>query len=196
MPIIERRPQRAFDEFESHIEGLVRAVLPLPAGVRLGLTTRGEFGVLEFVRGGIGTSVELATHVGPLWFSINQELVAVREQKRRYRLRTRRYGYRLSRSAGSRAEAILRWEYDSATDDDAQCRHHSHAASAISLGQETLNLDRLHIPTGWVLIEHVLRFLFHDLGVVPRDAGWPDRLRASETRFHEEFTSKGYKFLR
>lgn len=193
MPIIERRPERAFQEFEKHICELVRDTLPLPSGIRLALTTKGHFGVLEFVRGGIGTSVELATSVGPLWFSINQELVAEKEQKRRFRLRTRRYAYRLATSGDPRAEAILRWEYDSSIEDDVQCRHHHHSNAAIPFGSQTLNLQRLHLPTGWVLIEEVLRFLFHDLGVQPRVADWPGRLRSSEDRFHTEFTSKGYK---
>ena len=48
MPIFGSRPDRAFREFEEHIEELVRVVLPLPGGVRLALTTKGEFRACPF----------------------------------------------------------------------------------------------------------------------------------------------------
>jgi len=34
----------------------------------------------------------------------------------------------------------------------------------------------------------------HDLEVAPRTQDWPEMLRASETKFFEEFTSKRYRF--
>jgi hypothetical protein len=193
MPIVETRPRPAFDRFEKHIEEVVRAVLPMPPPIRLALTSKGEFGVLEFVGGGVASAVPLQTRVGDLWLSVTQELVAIREQRRRYRLRTRRYAYKLHPTAGSRSEAILRWEYSSDTEDDKWCRHHMHAHANMALGNGDLGIERLHLPTGWVLIEHVLRFLFHDLEVPPRTEDWPKILRASETKFYEEFTSKRYK---
>jgi hypothetical protein len=49
------------------------------------------------------------------------------------------------------------------------------------------------VPTAYVLIEHVLRFLFHDLEVTPRTQKWPEILRASETAFYERFTGKRYR---
>lgn len=194
MPLIDRNPRRVFDEFEEHLTRVVRETLPMPAGVRLTLVTKHESdsAILQFMRGNAATAIDLDTNVGRLWLSINQELKAVREQKRRFRLRTLKYGYRLSESLDG--AALLRWEYDSSTADEAHCRHHSHARGAIPVGGQALNLDRLHIPTGWVLIEHVIRFLLRDLEVAPRTADWAARLRASETRFHEQFTSKGYKF--
>lgn len=66
--------------------------------------------------------------------------------------------------------------------------------ASIPAGLGTLNLKRAHIPSSWVLIEHVLRFLFHDLEVGARTAQWPEILRASETEFYEQFTSKRYRF--
>jgi len=191
LPIIETNPKRAFAEFEAHIEEVVRSVLPLPAGIKLSLSTRKDFGVLEFVRGGIATAARIESNVGPVWLSINQELEAVRERTRRYRVRTRRYAYRLREAEGAR-RAFLRWEYDSSTPDEGCCRHHMHAQSALALGGGTLSLES-HLPTGWVLIEHVMRFLFHDLHVEPRTETWPQILRASETKFYEQFTSKRYK---
>jgi hypothetical protein len=46
-------------------------------------------------------------------------------------------------------------------------------------------LNRLHTPTGFVLIEYVLRFLLTDLGVKAASEDW-EVLAASESRFFTE----------
>ena len=193
MPIVERNSKRAFDRFESHMKEVVCAVLSLPGGVTLVLTRRENSGVMEFVRGGVGTSVPLDTMLGELHLSLNQDLVALREG-RLYRLRTLRYEYKLLPTADPEAEAIIRWEFRADTPDHAECRNHMHVNASLPVGHGTLTLGRVHIPTAWVLIEHVLRFLFHDLHVSPRTQDWPQILRASETKFYEEFTSKRYRW--
>jgi hypothetical protein len=51
----------------------------------------------------------------------------------------------------------------------------------------------LHIPTGWALIEEVIRFLIHDLGMEPPCGDrWPEILEESENKFFKEFTDKGW----
>ena len=40
-------------------------------------------------------------------------------------------------------------------------------------------LNELHLPTGWVPIEEVLRFCIDDLGVRPLSPGWHETLAAS-----------------
>jgi hypothetical protein len=50
---------------------------------------------------------------------------------------------------------------------------------------ESVDLDRLHPPTGRVSIESVVRFLIEDLGVLPRRADWPAILERNEHLFHE-----------
>lgn len=196
MPIIDSRPQRVFKRFEDHIEEVVRSVLPMPPGIKLCLRRTEKAGTLEFVRGAVGTAVPVETKVGTLYLTINQDLKAVfvplKEPVKGYRLRTTRYAYKLLPDATATTRALLRWEYDSATEDGSWCRHHMHAKAAIPVG-DGINLDRMHMPTGWVLIEHVLRFLFIDLDVTPRTEDWPQILRASETKFYESFTSKRYK---
>jgi hypothetical protein len=191
MPIIEARPKRAFDRFEKHMHELVHAVLPIPHGVKLALRRSKNAAALEFVRGSVATAVPVETRVGMLYLAIAQDLLAVREISG-FRLRTTRYQYKLLPNETATAEAVLRWEYDSTIEDDGVCRHHVHAKVALPLG-EGLSLDRVHTPTGWVLIENILRFLFTDLGVAPVTESWPDLLRVSETKFHDSFTSKGWK---
>jgi hypothetical protein len=56
-----------------------------------------------------------------------------------------------------------------------------------------LDLNRAHVPTGWVTIEEIIRFMIVDLGVKPPcRSRWPEVLVASERKFFEEFTSKRY----
>ena len=74
-----------------------------------------------------------------------------------------------------------RWEFDAETPDDVQCRNHMHFNASLPVSHGTLHLKRAHIPTAWVLIEHVLRFLFHDLGVGARTHDWPAILRAQRS---------------
>jgi hypothetical protein len=50
-----------------------------------------------------------------------------------------------------------------------------------------MNFNRLHTPSGYVVIEDVLRFLINDLGVVAQTKSWHDTLIASEKQFKENF---------
>ncbi|SRR6266511_5305527 len=193
MPIIEGNPRHAFEKFEVHMEAMVRSVLPMPAPTVLTLRWKDESGVLQFTKASIPTSVPVDTTLGELHLSIAQNLRAIREGPK-YRLRTQRYAYKLLPSDDPGAEALIRWEFDADTDDHAQCRNHLHLNASLPVGHGTLHLSRAHVPTAWVLVEHVLRFLFHDLQVAPRTADWPTILRESETQFYEQFTSKRYRF--
>ena len=65
-------------------------------------------------------------------------------------------------------------------DDDAPWPH-LHAYGA----RDTLTLHKLHLPTGRVALEAVVRFLFADLGVVPRRADWRAVLDRQEERFRQ-----------
>jgi hypothetical protein len=47
----------------------------------------------------------------------------------------------------------------------------------------------VQVPTGWVTIEEVLRFLITDLDVIPPcDNAWAGKLGASEKEFYVNFT--------
>ncbi len=50
------------------------------------------------------------------------------------------------------------------------------------------------MPTGWVTIEEVIRFLIVDLELKPPCGDdWPSTLAESERAFFEEFASKRYR---
>jgi hypothetical protein len=193
LPIIERRPARAFKRFRDHIRAVVGKTLPIPAHVRVETTYTGTTGTLEFIRGdGVATAVPLTTRFGDVYFTLTQFLEAVRDG-RRYRLTTKGYAYRLLNRDDPTSDAVLRWEYVSDAPHDRWCRHHVQIAATVALAGGALDLNREHAPSGWVTIEEMIRFLIHDLGVAPVTQDWPTLLADSERKFFENFTSKRYK---
>ena len=171
---------------------MVNSVFELPPGIALTLLAKGKAGVLQFTRGGILVSVPVETNVGTLYLSLSQDVVAIPERFQ-YRLRTKAYRYKLFPSDHPRADALLRWEYDAEADPGKECRNHLHVNVAHAAAAGRIDFNRLHVPTAYVLVEHVLRFLFHDLEVTPKTPKWPEILRASETAFYERFTGKRYR---
>jgi hypothetical protein len=193
MPIIERRPAKAFTKFRDHMRHLVVKTLPVPGHIRLDVTFKGTTGTLEFVRGdGVASAVPLQTDYGEIYLTLTQLLEAVPEL-RRYRLTTKGYAYRLLNSPEPTSDAVIRWEYVAEADRDKWCRHHVQIGVAVALGDGAIDLNRKHPPSGWITIEELIRFLIYDLGVTPVDDQWPQALADSERDFFENFTSKRYK---
>jgi hypothetical protein len=192
MPIIERAPRQCFDVFTKHMRGLVAATIstryPLaattsPGGNRLSISFREESPI----------AVPIDTAYGRLFFYIGQAHEAVPEPGGGFRLTTRQYWYRLQHGPALDSPAAIRWEYDRDTRRDRHPRHHAQSAVAMPLGDRTLDLNKAHLPTGWVTIEEVIRFLIHDLGMRPPCGDeWCDRIIESEDRFFTEFTGKRY----
>src|SRR5262249_13743469 len=103
------------------------------------------------------------------WYlSLRQDLQAV-PGKEGYELRTLQYAYRIQRTPSIQDEAEVRFEYVSRELDPSAswCRHHIQFHRESRSGSPDFSLSKLHIPTGWVTIENVIRFLIADLGVPP-----------------------------
>lgn len=188
MPLIARSPAACFETFREHVASLVAATLPTldPIVVR-SVEADPPRATLGFVRG----PAKVTTNVGPLFFDLVQLLGTEEEARRKYRLRTLKYWYRLHETADG--DAFIRWEYEPAA--LPCCRHHIQLDAAyLPVAGGELNLNRLHVPTGFVLMEEVIRFLIAEMGVHPPcDDEWQQRLAESERRFFEEFTGKRYK---
>src|SRR5690606_28735456 len=140
---------------------------------------------------------------GKVFFSLAQELCALSIEGGRWRLRTLSYWYKLfQREPDPAAEPALRWEYVAEPPIGKQwCRHHfqivrvgppdGNAALELAIGAGSVDLNRLHVPTGFVLMEYVLRFLISELGIAPPCGDtWPDVLLESENKFFREFSPK------
>lgn len=53
-----------------------------------------------------------------------------------------------------------------------------------------IDLNKAHLPTGWVTIEEVIRFLIVALGVDPPcGQEWPKKLAESQRAFYPEDTA-------
>ncbi|MEP6644319.1 MAG: hypothetical protein ABJA69_07465, partial [Acidobacteriaceae bacterium] len=88
-------------------------------------------------------------------------------------------------------EDCLRWEYVSREKRDTEhCRHHLHLQGEDTLGpRRTIPLAKVHIRTGWVTVEEIIRFLITEFYVNPKEENWDKQLRSSEDLF-KQWTSR------
>ena len=197
MAIVGRTPDECFKTFLDHVGPLIANMVPTDCPV-LCPRRRGQplQRTLSFANPEHDDAVPLKIDGGTIYLYMAQELRAVREDGA-YRLRTVAYWYKLfPRSPLENDDALVRWEYKAADPGcPGPCRHHvqfGKMAPRMALGATHFDLTRFHMPTGWVLMEEVLRFLVHELGMKPRCGDrWPEVLRDSEDKFYDSFTDRG-----
>jgi len=61
----------------------------------------------------------------------------------------------------------------------------------LQIGRETVALNDLHLPTGFVTVEEVLRFCIVDLAVKPLSDEWDATLMDSYEKFKGDFAPRG-----
>lgn len=179
MGITGRTPQECYKAFREHVARVMAATLthePLAVDAQGGRVT------LAFAT---RKPVPLDTRAhGTIFFGFSQALRTEKTGRREHYLRTTGYWYRLQNEPGAKAKALIRWEYESADPRQARpARHHAQFAVMAA----ALDLNRLHVPTGRVPFEEVIRFLIHDLGVEPRSREWAPTLAESERSFYTRF---------
>jgi hypothetical protein len=150
---------------------------------------------LSFRHRGIPSTAPLRTRFGPVDLFLSQTCDAVEGERERARLRTVQYRYTLTPANSS--EPAFRWEYEKFPSASSfWCRHHLQGPLPFQFGHSpTITLNDLHLPTGWVTIEEVIRFCIVDLGVTPLETtlenngvpAWHARLQDSYERFKNEF---------
>jgi hypothetical protein len=115
---------------------------------------------------------------------------SVVDSQRAHTLRTTNYRYALLPDGHS--EPLMRWEYVRTPADGAEyCRHHFQGPLSLGISDREgveANLQRWHLPTGWVALEDVIRFCIVDLGVPPLTDEWSQILSDSGARFGAEFS--------
>lgn len=196
MPITGRKPADCFNAFRDHLGPVIEATIGHPVLVcKTGDETRRALCLGPPNSADVG--VELNGAHGKFYLSLQQNLEAVFvEQRKHYALKTRKYRYAITESVNEMAEPIMRWDYSSVPPKGKQCRHHfqlgrvEQTAVSVPFNSHWLDLNRLHTPTGFVLIEYVLRFVLTDLGVRPARDGWEDVLSKSEAAFFAKLSSK------
>jgi len=190
MPLEGRKPKDCYEPFREHVAKLVCTTLCNTASFAVERTAEDLRFRLKL--NPPGSMIPLATNIGPLHLYIGQALEAEKVHRRRYRLHTRQYWYRLHEEPGLDSKALIRWEYDRDDFDPRSARpprNHVHVAAHVLAHGEERDLKDLHVPTGWVLLESVIRFLIADFGVVPLcGSKWPDVLADGEQQFRDIFT--------
>jgi hypothetical protein len=106
-----------------------------------------------------------------------------------YRLRTLAYSYRISDGPHRTDHWLIRWEY-TARDLNAQepalhPRHHCHVNTEVLFCGKLRDLVGMHIATGWITIEEVIRFLIQEFGANSKDDNWDSLLIDSEAMFRK-----------
>lgn len=140
---------------------------------------------------------------GVVYFSLAQDLSVFKIEDGRYQLKTRQYWYKVfDVQPNLDDEPLFRWEYQSEVPIGKQwCRHHfqigkisddgrPRRAITLKLGNAVIDLNRVHTPTGFMLMEYVFRFLFTELRVVSSAVDWEGQLAASEGAFFSKFSAK------
>lgn len=190
MPITERTARACFTRLRNHIAPVVAATLGAHYQLLLYYPQPSrEVAALCFREGGVPTGIPIDTEAhGPLYFRVYL-VVRCLQERRAYRLTTHQYGYYLSRGPRLDDAALLRWEYD--PEQTSGWWPHVQAAARLRCGEgNEMDLNRVHVPSGRVTLESVIRFLIADLGVRPAREDWDERLNRSERTFAEEFASR------
>lgn len=186
MPIRGRTLREAAHMFRGHINQILsRTVTRTPVFVIPSEETHRVH--VGFRLQGEPTGASLNTRFAPMRFFFGQVCESVPVRGGLQELRTVRYRYALTMEGAE--EAFVRWEYTRTLPEGAAwCRHHLQGPiSLLQVNERPLLLTDVHLPTGYVPFEEVLRFCIVDLGVRPLTDEWDATLRESYERFKTEF---------
>jgi len=186
MSIFNKNPNELFKDFVDYINWVLNKTItehPL-FWVSLGPSYIAQ---MQFTR---SKAVKIGS--SPFSFSIVQTLVAnnehnIKEFERQYRLETHEYHYHIYRKTTK--DPIVRFEYERKLRWKAKhCRHHCH----LLFKKWGINFKKVHVPTGWVLIEDLIRFIIVDLGcpTLCNEEKWRVLLDKSEDDFFKNRSSK------
>jgi hypothetical protein len=170
----------AFRKFKEHLNGLLHKTAT-QAPLSLVLVPPGA--LLEFRQQGHPVCVKVGRRFH-LYIGQTLEAVKLRDS---YRLRTVAYAYRIAEGPSFDDRCFFRWEYNSRDYKESLApRHHLHIPAELQcFGNRVLNAEDLHIPTGWITVEEIIRFLIYELRVKPKAKNWDTILCESEEKFME-----------
>ena len=141
---------------------------------------------VAFRQAGRPFKARLQTRFGRMGLYLGQVCDFVLGQDGLLMLRTIEYKYTLTLAGDD--EPLLRWEYVKHPPPGAEwCRHHLQGPVDLEIHDPPVPLDDLHLPTGYVTFEEVLRFCIVDLGVPPLHDEWDAILVDSYRKFRAEF---------
>ncbi len=171
MSITGRSLREASSTYADHLNRMLN--LTLTHRRLISYIERGDdVSTIQFRQAGRAVPVQLNSQFGPVHLEITLRCVAISADRRQVGLRAAWYRYTLLPEG--QHEPMFRWEYVSAPDgeDAFWARHHLQGPAPINVGSQYVSLNDLHVPTGPVAIEEVVRFCINDLGVAPLADDW------------------------
>jgi hypothetical protein len=188
--IVSANPDQLFTLFRDRLNDLLSKTLvtsPKIAVISTGTLGRRQ---VAFRRPATGEPIyaKLTTRFGPMRFWVGQVCEAALAGAE-YRIRTLRYKYTLTPDGAT--DRLFRWEYVQQRPPSAPswCRHHFQGNVKFTIGKKQAHLNALHLPTGFVSLEEVLRFCIVDLEVPALSPNWDDVLTKSYNLFKSQFLS-------
>lgn len=178
------RPGDVFRQFRDHVSGLLNKTI---TDAPLSLTSPKDKPYANFSFRDENTVAMAAPLFGAnLYLAVSQALEANQLADRTWRLKTLRYNYHLLEGPKHDSKWIIRWEYISHSQrKDLHPRHHVHIATTVKTPVGEMDFDQLHLSTGWVTIEEVIRFMIVEMGVKPKSDNWDEELLESEDLFKQ-----------
>jgi hypothetical protein len=136
-----------------------------------------------------GDGVVLGSDYGIIQFDLGQRFRIIRDPEARqgpYRATTVEYWYRLAWQDGP---ALLSFHWTPETTMPTQRTFpHLHVEAGLLGPAGAVRLrsfNKLHVPTGRVSCESIIRFLIEEMKVPPIKPSWQSVLEVQEARFHE-----------
>jgi hypothetical protein len=131
----------------------------------------------------------VSSRFGPLALYLGQTCTTFQDAKDDpSRLQTISYKYTVRPENDEQPK--FRWEY---TKEFAEryCRHHLQGPIVFPFGKGELSLNDVHLPTGYVTVEEIVRFCIVDLEARPLSEDWHSHLEESYRLFKTKFAPRG-----
>jgi len=189
VPLRAESPVLAFRQFRDPLNGLLHRTVTQRPLVLIVSKSEGHEAALHFRDPKL--PIPTAVPVGP-WYLALSQVVRVDEAKSNdFVLWTVSYRYAIQHDSSATTEPIIRYEFVSTHVDPelSYCRNHVHLHPKFNGVVDGIAPSDLHLPTGWITIESVLRFLITEMQVPPLSENWQDVLRESEEQF-ETWTAR------
>jgi hypothetical protein len=185
-PFTASNPEKTIQAFRSYIAELLNSTITdAPLSIIVARRSASELKAALSLGGktDIGRAVPLRQK--PLHLFLVQSVAVIREGKaREWRLKTLQYSYRIQGGPSFDSEWYFRFEYKSREiEDSLHPRRHLHLPVSLNCGTKRVDLSRVHIPTGHVAIEELIRFLIEELGVKAKTRDWDSILQKTEEKF-------------
>ena len=177
-----RNPNEVFEKFTTHLGRLLnRTVTDAPLSY-LVVNEKDNRAYVSFRHYDAQVAAPLFSH--DLFLFLGQVLTVIPEGGE-WRLKTLSYRYWIQGDDDANTDSwFFRFEYTSPTMKlIMNPRHHMHVPCTLRCGARDIELKQIHIPTGWVTVEEIIRFLVNELGVRCKARKWDKLLLESEELF-------------